>query len=153
MKILYLGILFFISISFVNCGNTTASIKLSLDSNVIFNCENSTISKLSPVNGGFSFSCMGKSVYFIYDTSTAKDGTVKVITINKRGSTSLDLLPAIHSTKRGNFECDSAKVLNRISGETPFKQDMFGYPLYGTYQMEIARPCGKLTIVLDRIKL
>ncbi len=117
---------------------------MSMNGKVLFEGKSVEMEKLNPKNGGYRFG----SVYVIYDTTEAKDGTVKDISY-RNSSEYITMKPAVYSSVRGNIDCKSAKDLNRKTGETPFPTDIFGKVKYGTYFFEMAEPCGRLEFTVS----
>lgn len=132
------------SLLFSYCSSEKVSVKMSMNGKVLFEGKSVELGKLSPENGGFRFG----SVYVIYDTTDAKDGTVKDISY-RNASEYITMKPAVYSSVRGNIDCKSAKDLNRKTGEPPFPTDIFGKVKYGTYFFEMAEPCGRLEFTVS----
>lgn len=140
----------FLSSCFLLLGGCTkhVSIKAQFNGAEVHSCGKAEISKLSPENGGFRFTCTGQSsVYVIYDTSVNKDGSVASVDLTSAGS-SQSYLPAVFSSKRGTEDCASAKALNRETGEAPLRTGMSGNPENGTYEWAMAKPCGTLVLTI-----
>jgi len=128
-----------------HCGSKV-SVELTFDGAAIDSCAAAEIKKLSPGDGGFRFLCDArKSIYVTYDTSDAKDGTIKSVSLQS-DTQQKEFLPAVYSSARGTEKCASAKALARKSGEAPFATDMAGNPKHGSYELAMAKPCGNLTI-------
>ncbi|HMV79662.1 MAG TPA: hypothetical protein PL048_13170 [Leptospiraceae bacterium] len=136
----------FLLISFLSahCSSEKVSVKMSMDGKVLFETKGADVGKLSPENGGYRFG----SIYVIYDTTEAKDGTVKDISY-RNGSEYITMRPAVYSSARGSINCKSAKDLNRTTGEPPFPTDIFGRVKHGTYYFEMAEPCGRLEFTVS----
>ena len=56
-----------------------------------------------------------------------------------------DLKPAVD-----RLDCASAIALDRKTGEAPIPQNLFGAPLPGTYDIELANPCGRLSVAVGK---
>lgn len=138
-KLCRILIFFIFSSVFSQCSSEKVSVKMSMNGKVLFEEKSVEEGKLSPENGGYRFG----SVYVIYDTTEAKDGTVKDISYRDAGSY-ITMRPAVYSSVRGSIDCKSAKDLNRKTGEAPFPTDIFGRVKHGTYFFEMAQPCGRL---------
>ena len=127
------------------------SLNLQFNGEEVFSCSEAAISKLSPENGGFRFICPDNtSLYVVYDTSVAKDGTI--VSVDLQGTKTQSYLPAVFSSKRGQENCASAKALNRQSGEQPLAKTFSGSPKPGSYELAMAKPCGNLTITIGPSK-
>lgn len=124
-----------------------APINASFEGAELLKCDAAAVTKLSPGAGGFRFACTGSSsLYVIYDTTVAQDGSVKSVELQLPGGENKTFLPAVFSSARGNEDCASARALQRKTGESPFPLDLFGNPKSGKYEMSMAKPCGTLTI-------
>ena len=144
LTILLAGFLF-------SCFPSHVSIKLEMNSLLLYECKSAKIQELSPKNGGYLFTCSDSEqqtgVYVIYDTSKedSNDGTIKEIFIGK----SETMKAAVYSSVRGDIDCPSAKALNRKTGEPPFPETFYGGLKKGTYTIELAKPCGTLLFTIQ----
>ncbi len=136
-----------LSAAFVGCSRSV-SIDAQFNGSSLHRCTQAQMSKLSPGDGGFRFTCKdNSSVYVIYDTATNKDGSIVSVEIEKSGASSR-FLPAMFASSRGSEECPSAKQLNRQTGEAPLPLNWLGQPANGKHHLDMAKPCGTLSITI-----
>lgn len=129
----------------------------------VASCAAATASALG--EGGVRLICdeaaFAWDLYITYDSRTRKDGTISRLSfatpsreawaadpkLARQFPAELlgDLQPAVD-----RLECPSAIALDRKTGEAPLPQNLFGAPLPGLYTIELARPCGRLTVAIAR---
>lgn len=137
-----------VAVALTACSMQTP-VKAEFNGAELFKCNAASISKLGPGSGGFRFNCPDRaSLYVIYDTSIAKDGSVISVDVQAPTGENRTFLPAVHSSVRGQEDCPSAKALQRKTGEAPIPTNLWGKPNNGRYDLAMAKPCGTLTITL-----
>jgi hypothetical protein len=134
-----------IAVVLLGCGEPRAGIEVRFDDEVLFQCDDASVSELTPKAGGWAFKCGdGSSVYFVYETAdTPAKGTIETITITpvEGSSKSTDL--RVVADEPG-IDCPSAKA---DRGADAFPTGTRG-PKPGSYTMALARPCGALEVVV-----
>jgi hypothetical protein len=155
-------------ILFAACGTNETNVAIFLDDKALVSCEKATTSELldGQQPGGFRINCAQPawSMAFDYDTRTRKDGTIKSITFSY-SSTIKDIStvhpfvaqvftggsgmmsPAIAANAPDGPQCESAKALNRTTGEAPIPRKGKGIEP-GEYKLSLANPCSTLKLVV-----
>lgn len=137
-----------IAVALLGCGEPRAAIELRFDGEVLFQCDDASVSELTPKPGGWAFKCGdGSSAYFIYETAdTPAKGTIETITITPKGGA--EQQPDLRVlADAATSECPSAKA---DRGGEPFPTAGRG-PKPGTYTIALAQPCGPLEVVIKGI--
>jgi hypothetical protein len=149
------------------CSSPEANVSLSFEGKELVSCEKVQISELldGQAPGGFKMVCPSPKwqMSLIYDTQTRKDGTINSISLSYKDTipkpeevhplvvqalnSSLNMSPAISANNPDGPKCDSAKALNRTTGEAPIPRKGKGLEP-GEYKLALSEPCGTLTLTV-----
>ncbi len=131
-----------IAAALLGCGEPRAGIELRFDGEVKYQCDDASVSELTPKPGGWAFKCGdGSSAYFVYETAdTPAKGTIETITITPKDGAAQPDLRVLADEAAG--ECPSAKA-DRGADAFPTRG-----PKTGTYTIALAQPCGPLEVVI-----
>jgi hypothetical protein len=139
------------------------AVKLDFNGVTVASCTAARASALG--EGGVRLICdeapLPWDLYITHDSRTRKDGTISGLHF---AAPSREAWAADPGTARlfpaellGNLrpavdrlECSSAIALDRKTGEAPLPQNLFGAPLPGLHVIELADPCGRLSVEIAR---